>query len=264
MMTGCSTELRNVDFAIEKQVGANDRPAIVFVHSDAGNKEQFSSAVKHVRAAGWSVASFDRRGHGQSSMPKDGKFGYAVESHDIFAVADEVGFERIIVVGHSGGGDVAFKAANERPHRIAGMLLVDPSPDPAIFPDEQTAQTLEGLRKDFTATIGGYYRSMSGPDNVIADGIVATAQATPPATIIGITEHLKDFRPHEHAGKFKGPAHAIIQPEFDVEGALHRIQPGMTHEAIGGAGHWIHMVAPEKFEAALDRFLVRAGKARRM
>jgi pimeloyl-ACP methyl ester carboxylesterase len=49
----------------------------------------------------------------------------------------------------------------------------------------------------------------------------------------------------------------VIQPDFDVEGALHRIQPGMTHEAIGGAGHWIHMVAPEKFEAALDQFLAR-------
>ena len=238
-------------------IGAEDRPAIIFVHSDAGNKEQFALAFEHVRAAGWSVASFDRRGHGQSSLPRDGKFDYADESQDVFAVDDEVGFERIIVVGHSGGGDVAFKAANERPQLVAGMLLVDPSPDPAIFPDQQTAQTLEGLRKDFKASIGGYYRSMAGPDGKIADGIVATAQATPPATIIGITEHLMDFRPHEYAGKFTGHANSIIQPQFDIEGALHRIQPRMSHEAIAGAGHWIHMVAPEKFEAALDRFLVR-------
>ncbi len=256
-MTGCSTESTNVGFAIERHIGAKDRPAIIFIHSDAGNKEQFASAFEHVRAAGWSVASFDRRGHGQSSMPKDGKFGYAIESDDIFSVADEADFERIIVVGHSGGGDVAFKAANERPQRIAGLLLVDPAPDPAVIPKEQTAQTLAGLRKDFKSTMGSYFRSMAGPNRAIADQIVATAQATPTATIVGITEHQNEFKPRDYAGKFAGPAHAVIQPEFDVEGALHRIQPGMTHEAIGGAGHWIHMVAPVKFEAALDRFLVR-------
>lgn len=259
MMTGCSTKSENIDFVIEQHVGVTNRPAIIFIHSDAGNKEQFSSAFEHVRAAGWSVASFDRRGHGQSSMPKDGKFGYAIESDDIFFVADKAGFERIIIVGHSGGGDVAFKAANDRPQRVAGLLLVDPAPDPAVIPEEQNAETLSGLRKDFKAAIGSYYRSTAGPNRAIADQIVATAQATPAATIVGITEHLKEFKPRDYAGKFTGPAHAVIQPEFDVEGALHRIQPGMTHEAIGGAGHWIHMVAPAKFEAALDRFLARVS-----
>ena len=249
----------NVDFSISRHVGAQNRPAIIFVHSDAGNKEQFQSAFKHVQDAGWSVASFDRRGHGKSSMPNDGKFGYAVESDDVFAVADKAGFDRIVIVGHSGGGDVAFKAANERPARVAGLLLVDPAPDPAVLPPEQNAQTLDGLRKKFTETMGNYYRSMAGPNPQIAEEIVATAQATLPATIIGINEHLKEFKPRDYAGQFRGPAHAIIQPEFNVEGALHRIQPGMTHEAIGGAGHWIHMVAPEKFEAALDRFLLEVG-----
>lgn len=258
-MTGCITKSENIDFVIEQHVGVTNRPAIIFIHSDAGNKEQFSSAFEHVRAAGWSVASFDRRGHGQSSMPKDGKFGYAIESDDIFFVADKAGFERIIIVGHSGGGDVAFKAANDRPQRVAGLLLVDPAPDPAVIPEEQNAETLSGLRKDFKAAIGSYYRSTAGSNRAIADQIVATAQATPAATIVGITEHLKEFKPRDYAGKFTGPAHAVIQPEFDVEGALHRIQPGMTHEAIGGAGHWIHMVAPAKFEAALDRFLARVS-----
>ena len=222
MMTGCSTASGNVDFAVERHVGAKDRPAIIFIHSDAGNKEQFASAFKHVKAAGWSVASFDRRGHGKSSMPKDGKFGYAVESDDIFAVAEKAGFERIIIVGHSGGGDVAFKAANERPQRVAGLLLVDPAPDPAVIPEEQTAQTLVGLRKDFKGTMGTYYRSMAGPIPAIAEHIVATAQATSPATIIGINEHQKEFKPRDYAGKFTGPSHAVIQPEFDVEGVARR------------------------------------------
>jgi pimeloyl-ACP methyl ester carboxylesterase len=190
-------------------------------------------------------------------MPKDGKFGYVAETGDIFAVADIAGFMRLALVGHSGGGDVAFLAANDRPERVAGLLLVDPAPDPAVVPDQQKAATLEGIRNDYKGSIGQYYRSIAGPDREVAQQIVATAQATPPATIIGICEHLDEFKPRDSAGRFKGPAHAVIQPQYDAEGALHRIQPSMTHEAIGGAGHWIHMVAPQKFETALDRFLTR-------
>ena len=257
-MTGFSEARdKNVDFAIKRHIGSKERPAIVFVHSDAGNKEQFDSTYNHLKAQGWSVASFDRRGHGQSSMPADGKFGYASESGDVFEVADESGFDSLIIVGHSGGGAVAFKAANERPERIAAMLLVDPAPDPAVMPKDQTAQSIEAMRQDFKATMGQYFGSMAGPDPRVTSQIVATAQATRPETIIGIQEHLYEFKPRDYAGKFSGPAHAIIQPEFDIEGALHRLQPGMTHEAIGGAGHWIHMVAPDKFEASLDRFLAQ-------
>ena len=257
-MTGCgSSREKNVDFSIQHHSGAKQRPAIVFLHSDAGNKEQFDSAYYHLKVQGWSVLSFDRRGHGRSSMPKDARFGYVSESEDVFDVADEAGFERIALVGHSGGGAVAFKAANDRPDRVAALLLVDPAPDPAVIPKSQTTESINAMRKDFKATIGEYYRSIAGPDPRIAEQIVATAKATPSATVIGLSEQIYEFKPRDYAARFTGPAHAIIQPQFDVEGALHRIQPGMTHEAIEGSGHWIHMAASEKFEASLDRFLTR-------
>lgn len=247
----------NVDFAIKSHAGSKAHPAVVFIHSDAGNREQFDSAYNHLKAQGWSVASYDRRGHGQSSMPADRKFGYASESGDVFDVADAAGFKSFVVIGHSGGGAVAFKAANERPERIAAMLLVDPAPDPAVISKHQTAQSIEAMRKDFKSTIGQYFSGMAGPDSGIASQIVATAQAARPEAIIGIQEHLYEFKPRDYAGKFTGPAHAVIQPEFDIEGALHHIQPGMTNEVISGAGHWLHMVSPEKFEASLDRFLAQ-------
>jgi pimeloyl-ACP methyl ester carboxylesterase len=256
-MMDYTSKSANVDFAVKWHLGATNRPLIVFVHSDAGNKEQFDSASDHARNAGWSVCALDRRGHGKSSMPKDGMFGYAAESSDIFTIADDAGFERIILVGHSGGGAIAFKAANEHPERVAGLMLVDPALDPTVIPSEQILQTLASLRKDFRVTMTRYFSAIAGPNLALADRIVATALKTPPATIIGITENQLDFRPRDNAGRFAGPAHSVIQPEFDTDGALHRLQPSITHEIIGGAGHWIHMAEPKKFEASLDRFLKR-------
>lgn len=249
--------MSNVIFSTMQSDGSPSLPAVVLVHSDAGNKEQFASTIEHLDSAQYRSCAFDRRGHGASSAPRDGKFGYAAESDDIFEIADSAGYDRFVVIGHSGGGDVAFKAANERPGRIVALLLIDPGPDPEVIPDDQKKATIQALRDDYEGTIEMYYRSIAGPDGKLADEIVNTAQATPPATVIGINVFLDEFKPRDYAGHFKGVAHAIIQPEYDVDGALHRMQPGMTHEGIGDAGHWIHMVAPAKFNAALDRFLER-------
>jgi pimeloyl-ACP methyl ester carboxylesterase len=246
-----------IDFATEHHEGAKQRPSIIFIHSDAGNKEQFNSAFHRLKSLDYGVVRFDRRGHGHSSVPQDGKFGYNVESGDIFDVADAAGVDRFVLIGHSGGGAVAFKAANEQEGRVIGLLLVDPAPDPAVIPAEQKAATREGLQNDYKAFLNQYFRSIAGPDAKIAEQIVGTALATPSETMIGINEHLDEFKPRAYAGQFKGLAHAVLQPQFDVDGALHRLQTGMTHETIANAGHWIHMVAPMKFEAALDRFLDR-------
>lgn len=247
----------DVTFATLQADGSPNRPAVMLVHSDAGNKEQFGSTIEHLSSAQYRTIAFDRRGHGSSSAPSSNEFGYAVESNDVFDVADETGYDRFVLIGHSGGGDVAFKAANERPGRIIALLLIDPAPDPAVIPDDQKKATIEGLRDDYKSAIGKYYRSIAGPDAQLADQIVRTAQATAPETVIGINTHLDEFRPRDYAGQFTGVAHSIIQPAYDIEGALHRLQHGMTHESIGDAGHWIHMAAPAKFNAALDRFLER-------
>jgi len=41
---------------------------------------------------------------------------------------DEIGADRVVVVGHSGGGNVAWGAADARPDRVARVIFVDTVP----------------------------------------------------------------------------------------------------------------------------------------
>src|SRR4051794_28720777 len=81
------------------------------------------------------------------------------------------------------------------------------------------------------------------------------SRATPPETVIGVTEPAR-FYSGAIRRRITGPALSIIQPQSDVEEALHRMLPGFRHVAIDGAGHWIHLAAPDvasKFYPAMSR-----------
>ena len=228
---------------------------ILFVHSDGGTLHHWDS-IRAKLNADFSTVAFDRRGHGQSDAPRNHAFAAADAANDVAAVADATQIEHFVLVGHSGGGTTAFAFAGLYPQRLSGLVLVDPPPDPAVLPPGMIEETLKALRgEDYAATVEKYFRSIAGNDKCVADRIVADALATPRETIIGLFEATKSFDPKRYAGQIQCPSLSIIQSQYDVEGALHRIPPGFPHVAIDGVGHWIHLVKPEQFLSSLQDFL---------
>jgi class 3 adenylate cyclase len=107
--------------------------------------DRLSSFCRHV----W----FDPRGTGASDSiaHEDGRLS---ESHvdDMLAVVDDVGCERVAVLGLGVPTGVLFAAAH--PHRTTALVLVDASARyrlaedyPAGWPDEEIDQRIENVRK---------------------------------------------------------------------------------------------------------------------
>jgi pimeloyl-ACP methyl ester carboxylesterase len=225
-------------------------PAL-FMHSDGGNLHHWDRIRDGLKDR--PTAAFDRRGHGRSDFPASGSFAIGDAASDIAAVADELGYERFFLIGHSGGALVSFAYASQEPDRLLGLVLVDPPPDPAILPRGMLDEQIEAMKKlNYWATVEAYYRSLAGGDQRVVDRVLADAKATSKETMIGVTEAMSRFRPAEFTG-YDGPALSIIQPQYDVDGALHRIAK-MEHVAIDGAGHYIHLAAPARFLDALEDF----------
>lgn len=243
---------------------SNARPLarpIVFIHGDLGTLNQWDEVRAALEGEHPTVA-FDRRGHGRSELPRDGLFTQAAGAADILAVVDHLKVAAFVLVGHSGGALVSWTCAVREPERVAGLMLVDPPPDPAVMPKELIEQTLAAMRgPDYRRAAESYYRSIAGNNPAVVERVVAEARATSQQTLIGTFEALRDFEPRALAGRYPGPMRCVIQPQFDVEGALHRIQPGFRQIAIPGTGHWIQLDAPEPLLDCLRRFL-RAPAAR--
>jgi pimeloyl-ACP methyl ester carboxylesterase len=233
-----------------------DAEPIVFLHSDGGTLHHWDE-VRVALDPRHPTLALDRRGHGRSEVLSNGSFAPADAASDVLAAADAAGFHRFVLVGHSGGALVAFASAALHPERVSGLVLVDPPPDPAVLPPGLIEDTLQALRSDqYEVTIEQYYRSIAGEKPEVAERVIADVRATPKTTIIGSFAAMAGFRPQDYVGRYRGPALSIIQPQYDVDGALHRIA-GIGHSVIGGAGHWIHLGAPERFLKVLTGFLAR-------
>jgi lipase len=84
----------------------------------------------------------DLRGRGHSAGLA-GPYGMAAHVADLFAVLDDAGAERAVLVGHSMGGYVVARMAAEHPDRVGAVVLLDggvPLPRPA---DEDPDTVLE-------------------------------------------------------------------------------------------------------------------------
>ncbi|MBV8032997.1 MAG: alpha/beta hydrolase [Betaproteobacteria bacterium] len=98
------------------------------------------------------VACMDMRGFGDSGWSSTWDYSVPSMASDIVAVLDHLGWRRVALVGHSMGGRSSTYAAAKRPERVAGVALIDFSPENAPAGSKRVAQSVGNTPETF-ATI---------------------------------------------------------------------------------------------------------------
>lgn len=243
---------------VAPQAGGDATP-VLFLHADGGNLRQWDALRSKTGTTHVSIA-LDRRGHGESAMPRSGSFRHEDAALDALAVADAAGFHDFVLVGHSGGALSAVACAARAPQRVAALVLIDPPPDASVLPAGSLAQMIDGLRSDrYQALIEEHYRSIAGPDPVIVDRVLADLRATQRATVIGSLIAMAEFDPKPLLSRYGGPRLSIVQPgNAQAPGALHRLG-GFDCMGIPGTGHWLQLNAPDRVAEVLSTFMSDHG-----
>lgn len=96
---------------------------VLLVHGYGSRLETWTLIQPHL-ARDRRVVSFDQRGFGKSERPESA-YGPALHAKDVVELADKLGLEKPVLVGHSYGGGVALRAALDNPGRFSGLVLVD-------------------------------------------------------------------------------------------------------------------------------------------
>lgn len=116
-------QVRNTWLRVHEE-GEGAQTAVLFIHG-YGSRLEGWRVVQPGVSAGRRTISFDQRGFGLSERT-EGIYGPEGHAADALALLDELGVQRVVVVGHSYGAGVALRLAMRHPERVAGVLLVSP------------------------------------------------------------------------------------------------------------------------------------------
>lgn len=119
---------RNGDVELPTFVNGSGPKNLVFAHGLQGLGSRALAGNAPLVEAGWTVATFDQRGHGDAT-PILQPHGYDAEAmgSDLWAVADAAGFDRCWIGGGSMGAATSFRAAVQCPERVEGLIQVCPA-----------------------------------------------------------------------------------------------------------------------------------------
>jgi pimeloyl-ACP methyl ester carboxylesterase len=105
--------------------GVGGRP-LLLLHGFTGAKEDFTEWLDPLAERGWHAVAPDHRGHGRSDKPvSEDAYSFSLVADDSMALADELGWGRFTLLGHSMGGMVAQLMATTSPQRLTGLVLMD-------------------------------------------------------------------------------------------------------------------------------------------
>jgi pyruvate dehydrogenase E2 component (dihydrolipoamide acetyltransferase) len=131
----------------------NETTPVVLIHGFGGDSDNWLFNIDEL-ATSRPVYAVDLPGHGKSSKTlATGDLGELAQA--VADLIDEVGADKVHLVGHSLGGAVAFQILQDRPERVASVAGIAP----IGLDDRVNAEFVEGFiaaqkRKDVKAALG--------------------------------------------------------------------------------------------------------------
>jgi pimeloyl-ACP methyl ester carboxylesterase len=102
---------------------AGSGPLVILMHGWPELGLSYRHQIAPLAAAGYTVAVPDMRGYGGTSKPADPNvYDHDTVADDMLAIADALGADRWVSVGHDWGSPIAWRTALRFPDRVAGVF----------------------------------------------------------------------------------------------------------------------------------------------
>lgn len=99
-------------------------PIVLLLHGFPDNEGSFDMQLPALAAAGYRTVAVRMRGYELSSQPVDGDYRAARMAEDVLAWIDELGADKVHLVGHDWGSIIAQAAVAMAPERFASLALL--------------------------------------------------------------------------------------------------------------------------------------------
>ena len=212
---------------------------------------------------------YDRRGVGDSDRPETG-YGLEEQLADLRAVADDAGWERFDLVGHSMGGFIATAFAIRQPERVRRLALMATAPyrttrsdfgvgvfitrdgEPPTWDDEGVERAVELLIPERDASWLRLEMRRTIPEMNDPDQARRTFAAFEGVDLRPDLAHIRAPTLVLH-----GSLDRVVQPEIGRR--LAAAIPGAHFELLDGVGHMLMVTGARAVNERLEAFLGDGG-----
>jgi pimeloyl-ACP methyl ester carboxylesterase len=247
--------------SIYYQVFGTDRPGrvpVLLVHGSTITGEIDWGEIAPRLAEEYKVYVPDCRGHGRSTNPGGG-YSFKQMAADCSAFIHAMGYERMHIIGHSNGGNVALVAVVEHPDVIQTAIL-----------QAANAYVTDYLREREPVVLAPDYYAAHDPESV-AEMIAAHGETHGSEywrELLTLTMQEIISEPNYSAADLD----RVKRPVFSIMGANDRVNAPDRHAQFiaenipdaeiwipEGIGHNVHLEIPEVWLEKVSDFLRRKG-----
>jgi pimeloyl-ACP methyl ester carboxylesterase len=258
---------------------SGEGPAVLVIHGLLGSHRNWVHLVESLQRRHRVVAP-DLFGHGASAKPR-GDYSLGAHAATLRDLLDQLGIDRVTLVGHSLGGGIAMQFSYLFPERVQRLVLVSsgglgrevsPLLRSATLPGAEWVLPLLASRwvRGRAEAVGRVLAGVGvrpGPDLAEAwRGFASLGDADSRRAFLATTRSVIDpggqtVTAHDHLPP------AVPLPTLLVWGTRDRMIPawhataaqqaiaGSRVELFEGAGHYPHLDQPERFAQVLTDFM---------
>ncbi len=238
------------------RAGPGGAPTVVMIHGWTCRRAYWSPQVAHLEDR-YTVLALDLPGHGESPAP-DAPRTIESAAEDVAAAINASVDGPVILMGHSMGGAVALETARTlAPDRLQGVILADTFVIDYGGLDRDTQQAIAApFETDFPNAIADLLENTStdATPASLKEKLKREMGAADTGTALPLWESLLGWSPDNAFGEIRAPIHAI-NGSLIPDSARKRCAPYVREWIQEGAGHFLQMEDPRRFNALLDQSL---------
>jgi pimeloyl-ACP methyl ester carboxylesterase len=235
------------------EVHGDGMPALIFVHGWSCDRSYWKKQAGTF-SKDFKVVTIDLGGHGESGP---GRKSWTMEAFgsDVAAVIKKLALKKVILVGHSMGGDVIAEAARQLQGIVIGLIMVDTYKKlGAGRTPEEVDAFISKLKPDFKDSTREFVKHMfgAGADSSLINWVASDMSSAPPAIALDALDHAFSYSrqmPHT-LDQIKLPVIAINSDNSptDIESMKRH---GVQVMIMQNVGHFLMMEDPDRFNRLL-------------
>lgn len=244
-------------------VGSGDH-RVLALHGWFGSAQGWGSLPDYLDGSAYTYAFMDLRGYGGRQQER-GDFTMEEAAGDAIALADELGWDRFSLVGHSMSGVAIQHAALRAPGRVRRLVGINPVPATGVPLDAGGWALFSGAAAspDHRAAIISFSTGAT-PSSPLVTSVVEHSLEN--STVEAFGTYLPSWAKADFADRVRGSKTAvkIIVGENDpaLPAALMAetwlaFYPHAELEVLSGAGHYPMLETPAALAACIEEFLGR-------